>query len=257
MTIFEALLLGLLEGATEFLPISSTGHLILASKLLAIPHSDAHTSFIIAIQCGAILAVVALFGKQLFDIELIKKLFVAFLPTAAVGFTLYPLIKGFLLSSELTVIFALFVGGIVLILFDRWHQEPGEAPENAVRTISYRQAFFVGLFQSIAVIPGVSRSAASIIGGLLLGLRRGTAVEFSFLLALPTLGAATFYDLLKSHESFAGADMKMLFLGFATAFLSALIALRFFRHFIKRYSFTPFGIYRVVLALVFFTLFLA
>jgi undecaprenyl-diphosphatase len=256
MTYIDALILGILEGATEFLPVSSTGHLILASKILSIPHSDAQTSFIIAIQCGAILSVALLYRKQIFNLELLKKLFVAFIPTAVVGFTLYPLIKGFLLSSEHTVVIALFVGGVALILFDRWHKEPPEPEEGVVRDISYKQAFFVGLFQALAVVPGVSRSAASIIGGLMFGMRRTTAVEFSFLLALPTLGAATAYDLLKSHESFAAADVRVLLLGFIAAFLSAFVALRFFRSFIKRYSFTSFGVYRIILALIFFTFFL-
>ena len=259
MTIFDALILGLIEGATEFLPVSSTGHLILASSALAIPDSDFLTSFIIAIQFGAIAAVLLTYWRAFLSIELLKRLFVAFIPTAIIGFTLYPLIKGFLLGNELIVVLALFVGGVLLILFELWHTEPRTAHETAEElspahsptTISYRQALAVGLFQSIAIIPGVSRSAATVIGGLLVGLRRVTVVEFSFLLAVPTMGAATSYDLLKSYESFAGADISLLLIGAVTAFITALVALRLFLGFIKRYTFIPFGVYRIILASVF------
>lgn len=252
MNLFEAIILGLIEGATEFLPISSTGHLILASTALSIPDSAFLTSFIIAIQFGAIFAVLIMYWRAFLDAAILKKLFVAFLPTAVIGFTLYPLIKGVLLGNELVVTAALFLGGIVLIFFELLHKDTSEA-EGQVRDISYKQALAVGVFQSIAIIPGVSRSAATIMGGLLLGLRRVTIVEFSFLLAVPTMGAATLYDLSKSYQSFAGSDVSMLLVGFITAFLAALLALRIFLQFIKRYSFIPFGVYRIVLSVLFAT----
>jgi undecaprenyl-diphosphatase len=174
----------------------------------------------------------------------------AFIPTAVVGFVLYKVIKGYLLNNELVVVFALLIGGIVLIAFERFH---GERPDgtDSLRAIRYRDAFLVGLFQSIAVIPGVSRSAATIAGGLLLGIRRVAIVEFSFLLAVPTMLAATGYDILKSYETFDTSNLGIMLVGAGTAFIVALIALRFLLKFVKSYTFVPFGIYRIVLALLF------
>jgi len=243
-------LLGVLEGATEFLPVSSTGHLILASHVLAIPETPFLASFLIAIQLGAIGAVVALYWRSLLDIELLKRLFAAFLPTAVVGFVLYQFIKNYLLNNELVVVIALLVGGILLVLFERWYTEPVDGGDD-IRSLRYRDAFAIGLFQSIAVIPGVSRSAATIAGGLLLGIRRVAIVEFSFLLAVPTMLAATGYDILRSYETFEAGSVGLLFVGAATAFVVALVALRTFTRFIKRYTFTPFGFYRIALALLF------
>jgi undecaprenyl-diphosphatase len=251
MSFLEALILGLIEGATEFLPVSSTGHLILASTAMAIPESAFLTSFIITVQFGAIAAVIFTYWRYFLDINLLKKLFIAFLPTAIVGFTLYPIIKEYLLGNELVVVFALFLGGVLLIIFELLHKEVPLEVEEPIGSISYRQAFAVGLFQTIAIIPGVSRSAATIMGGLLMGIRRRNIVEFSFLLAVPTMGAATSYDLLKSYESFAIADIQVLLVGLITAFFTALLALKLFLGFVKRYGFIPFGIYRIVLAIVF------
>jgi len=246
----EAIILGVLEGLTEFLPVSSTGHLILASHLLRIPETEALKSFEISIQLGAICAVLALYGKRFFDLEILKRLLVAFLPTAAVGFALYPFIKGFLLGSEAVVVIALGVGGIALILFDTFHKE-GESAVDELRKMSYRQAFGIGFFQSIAVVPGVSRSAASIVGGLLLGLRRTAIVQFSFLLAVPTMAAATGLDLIRSYGSFSRAEVGVIGIGFLAAFLTALPVMRFFLMFVRTGTFLPFGVYRVILAAAF------
>lgn len=250
MSVFEAILLGILEGATEFLPVSSTGHVILASYLLAIPETPFLTSFLIAIQVGAIGAVVAMYWRSFLDFEILKRLAAAFLPTAIIGFLLYGLIKDVLLNNELVVVIALLVGGVLLILFDRFHTEQEDGCTN-VRDIRYREALAIGLFQSLAVVPGVSRSAATIAGGLLLGIRRVVIVEFSFLLAVPTMLAATGYDLLKTYRTFEAGNVDLLLLGTVTAFIVALFVLRIFLRFIKRYTFTPFGVYRIVLALVF------
>lgn len=250
MSLFEAILLGILEGATEFLPVSSTGHLILASHLLAIPDSPFLTSFLIAIQVGAIGAVIVMYWRSFLDIELLKRLAAAFLPTAIVGFLLYQFIKDVLLNNEMVVVIALLIGGILLILFERFHT-PRDDGTSGMKDIRYRDALAIGLFQSIAVIPGVSRSAATIAGGLLLGIRRVTIVEFSFMLAVPTMLAATGYDLLKTYETFDAGNIGLLLVGAATAFVVAFFALRTFIKFIKRYTFTPFGVYRIVLALVF------
>lgn len=250
MHAYEAVLLGILEGATEFLPISSTGHLILASHLLAIPETPFLTSFLIAIQLGAIGAVVVTYWRSFLDIEILKRLFAAFLPTAVIGFVLYKVIKGFLLGNEFIVVLALLIGGIILIVFERFHTEkPGD--DGSIADIRYRDAVAIGLFQALAVVPGVSRSAATIVGGLLLGIRRVAIVEFSFLLAVPTMLAATGYDLLKTYDTFDASNISMLTIGALTAFVVALIAVRFLISFVKRYSFTPFGVYRILLALVF------
>ncbi|MEA2701342.1 MAG: undecaprenyl-diphosphatase [Candidatus Parcubacteria bacterium] len=251
MGFLDAVLLGLLEGATEFLPVSSTGHLILAQHLLGVVESPFTTSFLIAIQLGAIAAVIVSFWRSFLDLEVLKRLLTAFIPTAIIGFVLYKLIKGFLLGSELTVVIALLVGGILLIVFEYFHTERADGTDS-LRAISYRQAFTIGLFQSIAVIPGVSRSGATIVGGLLLGMRRAAIVEFSFLLAVPTMLAATGYDLLKTYSTFETGDIGIMAVGIATAFVVAMLSLRFLLNFVKTRTFIPFGIYRILLALVFF-----
>lgn len=251
MTWLDSIILGVLEGVTEFLPVSSTGHLVLASQLLGIEPSTFLSSFQIAIQLGAIAAVVFLYWKSFLDFRFLTKLFVAFIPTGLVGFLVYPYVKGFLLGNSMVVVASLFVGGIVLILFELFYKEKPESVESA-KQITYGQALLVGCFQSIAIIPGVSRSAATIIGGLLSGLRRVAIVEFSFLLAVPTMVAATGYDLLKSHDTFAFDQFGLLALGFVTAFLVALLSMRFLLALVRRHTFIPFGIYRIVLAIAFF-----
>lgn len=252
----EAVLLGTIEGAAEFLPISSTGHLILASHILEIPDSASLTSFIIAIQCGAIAAVLVTYWRSFLDLRLLSKLVVAFLPTAIIGLTIYRLVKDVLLGNELVVVVALFIGGLLLILFERWHHESPDAT-GSIEGITYSQALKLGLFQSIAMIPGVSRSGATILGGLLLGLNRTTIVQFSFLLAVPTMLAATGYDLLRSYQDFSADSWSLIAIGTVSAFISALIALRFLLSYIKRHDFTAFGVYRIVLATLFFFIVLA
>lgn len=251
MTWTDSLILGVIEGITEFLPISSTGHLILASELLGLEPSTFLSSFQIAIQLGAIAAVVFLYWKSFLDVRFLTKLFVAFLPTGLVGFLVYPYVKEYLLGNSMIVVASLFIGGVVLIVFELLHKEKPESLEGA-KEITYKQALLVGCFQSIAIIPGVSRSAATIIGGLLAGMRRVAIVEFSFLLAVPTMIAATGYDLLKSADTFAFDDIGLLALGFLTAFVVALLSMRFLLTLVRRYTFIPFGIYRMVLAVLFF-----
>ncbi|PKN34682.1 MAG: undecaprenyl-diphosphatase [Deltaproteobacteria bacterium HGW-Deltaproteobacteria-19] len=240
-----ALILGIVEGVSEFLPISSTGHMILASQLMGLGHTEFLKSFEIAIQVGAILSVVALYWRRLLiDFETMKKLVVAFLPTAILGFTLYRLVKQFLLGSPNVVLWSLFLGGIFIIVFEYLHREREDAVDD-LSGITYRQAFLIGLFQSIAMVPGVSRSAATIIGGLALGLRRKTIVEFSFLLAVPTMLAATAYDLLKSGSAFSMDQMGFLAVGFVSSFIVALLSIKFLLSFIQTHTFIPFGIYRI------------
>lgn len=251
MTLWDTIILGALEGFTEFLPISSTGHLILASELLGLPATEFLKSFQIAIQLGAIAAVLLLYFRSFLNLELLKKLFIAFLPTGLVGFLVYPYVKGFLLGNALVVVISLFVGGIALIVFERFHKERWTDAID-LKDISYKQAVLVGLFQSIAIIPGVSRSAATIVGGLLVGLPRVSIVQFSFLLAVPTMVAATGYDLLKSAHTFTASDAELMTIGFIVSLIVALASMKLLLSIVKRFSFVPFGIYRIVVAVLFF-----
>lgn len=247
MNILDALILGVVEGVSEFLPISSTGHLILASNLLGLPQTGVLKTFEIAIQLGAILAVVVLYWKRLLNIELLKKLAVAFAPTAVIGFTVYPFFKASLNGNMQVVVWALLIGGIALIAFDYWKKEE----QGTVDDLTYWQCALVGVCQSVAIIPGVSRSAATIVGGELLGLSRAAVVEFSFLLAVPTMLAATTYDLLKQAGTFSSSDFGLLGAGFIAAFVVALVSIRWLLSFVQTHGFALFGVYRIILALVF------
>jgi len=251
MNLLHAFILGIVEGVTEFLPVSSTGHLILTAHILNIKHTEFLKSFEIAIQLGAILAVAILYWKTLIKgVGIWKRIIVAFLPTACIGLILYKIIKKFLLGNSAAVLWSLFIGGIIIIVFELFYRERADASDS-MGSISYGQAFCIGLFQSIAVIPGVSRAAATIIGGLSLGLKRKVIVEFSFLLAVPTMLAATALDLLKSANSFNSHEFFLLCVGFFVSFVVALAAIKFLLRFIKRHNFIIFGVYRVFLAILF------
>lgn len=251
MDLIQACILGIIEGITEFLPISSTGHLMLASRSMGIAQTEFVKSFEIAIQSGAILAVVILYWKTLSKgIDIWKKILTAFLPTAVIGVLLYKVIKTFFLSSSSVVLWSLFLGGVALILFEIFHGERQGSSEE-LASITYPQALIIGFFQSIAIIPGVSRAAATIVGGLALGLKRKTIVEFSFLLAIPTMCAATALDLTKSAKSFRAEQFLVLGVGFIVSFLVALLAIKFLLVFIKKHTFIPFGIYRILIAAAF------
>lgn len=255
MTYLIAIILGLIEGFTEFLPISSTGHLLLAERLLNLPSTDFLKTFDITIQSGAILAVVFLYWRMFFDKELIKKLFIAFIPTGILGFVFYKLIKQVLMEKEIIVIVSFFLGGLLLIIFELWHKEKKGAIEKTAN-ISYGQSCLIGIFQSIAMVPGISRSAATIIGGLLLGIKRKTIVEFSFLLAVPTMFAATSFDFLKNAPTFQTGDFGLLAVGFIISFLSALASIKFLLSYIQKHNFIIFGVYRIIAAFLFWFLML-
>jgi undecaprenyl-diphosphatase len=241
MTFLDSILLGIVEGLTEFLPISSTAHLILASEFLGVPASSFLSSFIIAIQLGAIGAVVMLFWRTIvFDIDTMKRVAVAFIPTAAIGFVLYKLLKEVLVENLWIIAGALFLGGIVLIVFEKFHRE-------GTAEISYGTAFCIGCAQALAIVPGVSRAGATILGGLALGVPRTKIVEFSFLLAVPTMLAATGYDLMKSGGAFAKGDWELLAIGFVTSFIAAYIGVKWLIRFVQTHTFTGFGWYRIAL----------
>ncbi|TAM43357.1 undecaprenyl-diphosphate phosphatase [bacterium] len=251
MHLLDVLVFGIVEGITEFLPISSTGHLMLTAKLLQINQTEFVKSFEIAIQLGAILAVVVLYWDRLIKgWEIWKRLLIAFAPAALIGALLYKTIKRYLLGNNEVVLWSLFIGGLFLIIFELFHHEKEDAVEE-LSGVSYSQALIIGLFQSVAMIPGVSRAAATIIGGLFVGLKRKTIVEFSFLLAVPTMLAATALDLFKSAQVFKSEQFVSLGAGFVISFLTAIIAIKFLLAFIKRHSFISFGAYRVIIALVF------
>ena len=254
-----AVILGLVEGATEFIPVSSTGHLIIAGHLLNFTGPIADT-FEIFIQLGAILAVVVLYRQRFFDLlkfqtnegfnglRGIGLLALAVLPALIVGFFARDFIRD-VLFSPLTVAIALFVGGVAIIMVERFVPAGKVA---SVDAITWQQALLVGVFQCLSLWPGVSRAAATILGGMIVGLKRETSAEFSFLLAVPTMIAAVGYDLFKSRDLIHGSEMVMFGIGFIVAFGAAILAVRTFIRFVSNGSLSPFGWYRMVIALIVF-----
>ena len=251
MNLWYAIILGIVEGVTEFLPISSTGHLMLTSQILGLDSTEFVKSFEIAIQLGAILSVVVLYWKSLIlNFKILKRVMAAFIPTSIVGLVLYKIVKKILLSSTNTVLWSLFLGGIFMVIFELIHKEKSDVVDG-VEKISYRQAILIGMIQSLAMIPGVSRAAATIYGGLFLGIKRKTIVEFSFLLAIPTMAAATALDLLKSAHSFSSDQFSFLAVGFAASFVVAFFSVKFLLYFVKSHNLMAFGIYRIAVSLGF------
>ena len=258
MTYWHALLLAIVEGLTEFLPVSSTGHMIIASALLGIQMTPFTKLYLVVIQLGAILSVLAVYWKRFFQsFDFYLKLLVAFLPIVVVGLLLKKHIDA-LLESVTTVAVMLLLGGIVLLFIDRWFpQEDPNAGGHPVTNPGWREAFTIGLFQCLAVVPGVSRSAATIIGGLTQKLTRRAAAEFAFFLAMPTMAAAAVKDLYDYYKEakaqgldlghlFSADQMKQLVLGNVVAFVVALLAIRLFVGFVSKYGFRAFGIYRII-----------
>lgn len=250
MTLLQSIILGIVEGITEFLPISSTGHLIIASRLLGLEQTEFQKSFEIAIQLGAIASVVVLYWRRFLDLPVVGKVLAAFVPTGLIGFALYRVVKTYLFGSDVVVLWALGLGGVVLIVFELLHRESDDAVAD-VGAISYPKALLIGVFQSLSIVPGVSRAGATIVGGLILGLSRRTIVEFSFLLAVPTMLVATAYDLYKNGSTFAPEQFGLLAAGFISSFVVALLSIKFLLDFIRTGTFIPFGIYRIIAAIVF------
>jgi undecaprenyl-diphosphatase len=250
MNIIQTIVLSIIEGITEFLPISSTGHMILASSIMNISEDAFVKTFEIAIQIGAILAIVWLYAKRFLQgLTIYIKLAIAFIPTGILGIFAYHYIKAYLFNP-IVVSCSLIIGGIVLILIDKkmvTQQSKTESLEN----ISYKNAFFIGLFQSISMIPGVSRAAATIIGGIFNGLDKKQALEFSFLLAVPTMFVATGYDLYKTPVVFTGHEVFLVCLGLVIAFITAWIAVKVFISLVQNYGFKYFGYYRIILGIIF------
>lgn len=244
MSVFEAIIIAIVEGITEFLPVSSTGHMIITQELLGMEINDFVKAYTVNIQFGAILSVIVLYWKHFFQtVDFYFKLFIAFLPSALIGFLLIDFIDS-LLENVVVVAVMLVLGGVVLIFVDKWFKNPAKD-----QTISYPSALKIGFFQCIAMIPGVSRSAATIIGGMTQKLDRKTAAEFSFFLAVPTMFAAAGYKLLQNYETITSENIDILLIGNAVAFVVALIAIKSFITFLTKYGFKVFGYYRIVVGL--------
>ncbi len=251
MTTLDAILTAILEGLTEFLPISSTGHMILLSYLLGNGEDEFTKTFEIFIQLGAILAIVFLYARKfLLKPQIYFKLFVAFLPSAILGFLFYTFIKTYLFNHWVVAI-SLILGGVVLIIIDKWLHTQEEEDSGDLSEISYRTALFIGLFQVISMIPGVSRAAATIIGGMVNGMSKKRAAEFSFLLAIPTMAAASGYDLLKFEVTITSEQWGLLMLGFVVSFITAIGAVIWFVKLLERHGFEGFGWYRIGIGLLF------
>ena len=250
MSIIQAIWLAIIEGLTEFLPVSSTGHMILGSTVMGIANEEFTKIFTVAIQFGAILSVVALYWKRFFkSVDFYIKLLIAFIPAAIFGKLLNDYIDA-LLENPTVVACTLLLGGVVFLFVDKWFRKSETAGSSQV---SSRSALTIGLFQCIAMIPGVSRSAATIIGGLTQKLNRQAAAEFSFFLAVPTMFAATAYKIFKFyHEGghFAQSQINLLLIGNIVAFLVAMLAIRTFISVLTRYGFRVFGYYRIALGLL-------
>lgn len=278
MSIIEAVIIAIVEGLTEFLPISSTGHMIITSSLLGIEDNDFTKVFEVAIQLGAILAVVVLYWKKFFDFsrwQFYAKLIVGVIPALIFGFFFGDAIDA-LLESPLTVALSLLLGGIVLLFVDKWFKQPTKTPSDVLglkvtkaewveadEKLTYKKSFLIGMWQVLAMVPGVSRSAASIIGGMQQKLTRNFAAEFSFFLAVPTMFAASAYSLFLKKWSGSGVAKKgyelimenqqnlyAFILGNVIAFIVAILAIRFFINYLKQYGFRVFGIYRIIVGTI-------
>jgi undecaprenyl-diphosphatase len=243
--IFDSILLGIIEGFTEFLPISSTGHLIVASQALGIDQTQVTTAYEVIIQFAAILAVLLTYSDKfsIKKIELWKKLILAFIPIGAVGFVFSHQIKAMFDIKIVAIMF--IIGGIVFLIVEKFYTEKEHFIDD-VEKVSYKQALWIGIAQIAALIPGTSRAGSTIIGAMLVGLNRKASAEFSFLLAFPVMCATTGYDLLKHYKDFSDANFIVLGVGFVTAFIVAYLTIKLFLKFLENFTFVAFGIYRII-----------
>ena len=253
MDIFQAAILGIIEGFTEFLPISSTGHMIVASRFLGLPQSDNIKAFEVIIQLAAILAVVVIYREKfsLRKIELWKKLIIAYLPLAIVGFIFRHQIKELFSVQIVAIMF--IVGGVVFLIVEKFYKEKKHTALN-VEDVTYKQSLWIGIAQVFALIPGTSRAGSTIIGGLLVGLNRKISAEFSFLLAFPVMLTVSGYDMLKHYKEFSSTNILTLGVGFFVSFIVAFITIKLFLSFLERFTFVSFGVYRIVFGVLLLTL---
>jgi undecaprenyl-diphosphatase len=255
MTIFDSIILGIIEGFTEFLPISSTGHLIIASKFLGIDESSVNKAFEVIIQFSAILAVFFNY-KDKFHISKLSlwiKVFLAFIPIGAIGFLFSHQIKELFSINIVAIMF--IIGGIIFILVEKFALQADRKTIDNVEDVSLKQAMIIGFAQIFALIPGTSRAGSTIIGALLVGLSRKASAEFSFLLAFPVMSAVTAYDLLKHYHEFTGANLINLGIGFMVSFFVAFLTIKLFLKFLDKFTFVPFGIYRILFGITLLTIF--
>ena len=245
MDIFHAIILGAIEGLTEFLPISSTGHLIVASEWMGLDQTKENAAFEVIIQLAAILAVIANYSQKFtfryFDLWV--KIAIAFIPIGAIGFLFSDQIKSLF---DVTIVAIMFIVGGIIFLIVEYLYKDRVAEIQYVEDISYKQAVWVGIAQVFALVPGTSRAGSTIIGAMLVGLSRKASAEFSFLLAMPVMVAASGYDFLKNYSEFSDANLIALGIGFLTAFVVAFLAMKLFIRFLEHFTFVAFGIYRII-----------
>jgi undecaprenyl-diphosphatase len=255
MTIYDSIILGVIEGFTEFLPISSTGHLIVASEFLGIDQTNVTKAYEVIIQFAAILAVVFNYKEKftLQHVSLWTKVFLAFLPIGIVGFIFSHQIKELFSINVVATMF--IVGGIIFLLVEKFYIPNEEKLIDDVEDVSMKQSLWIGIAQVFALIPGTSRAGSTIIGALLVGLSRKASAEFSFLLAFPVMGAVTAFDLLKHYHEFSGANIEALAVGFVVAFGVAYLTIKLFLKFLEKFTFVAFGIYRILFGVMLLTLF--
>jgi len=249
MSIFESIILGTVEGITEFLPISSTAHMIIVSTLLGLKQTMQNVAFEVIIQLGATLAIVFIYLEKINfkEVKLWKKVLLAFLPLAIIGFLLRHRIKE--LFTVETAAWMFIIGGIVFFIVEKLYSEE-KVKIKDVEKVSLKQALIIGFFQVFALIPGTSRSGATIVGGMLSGLSRKTAADFSFLLAIPTMFAASGYEFIKNISSFQEQNFTVLITGFVVSFLASYIAVKLFLKYVQKYTLNAFGIYRVIVGII-------
>lgn len=258
MNIFHSIILGIIEGLTEFLPISSTAHLIITSKLLSIVQTDFVKFFEVFIQSGAILAVLVLYFQYVMkNKEVIRNIISSFIPTTVIGFTLYNVIKGVFFESFTLISFVLIGVGILFIGVEVLIKKKKIKQKKSIKNINDRTAFLIGLFQSIAVIPGVSRSGIVMISMMIFGYRREEAAKYSFLLAVPTISAASLYDLFKMRGMLLSSlnMIPVLIMGFVTSFVVGYIVMKWFIRFLQKNTLVSFGIYRIILGILLFLMY--
>jgi undecaprenyl-diphosphatase len=255
MTIFDSIILGIVEGFTEFLPVSSTGHMIVASQFLGIGQTDVTKAYEVIIQFAAILAVVFNYKDKfsMQHIDLWKKLFVAFLPIGAIGFLFSHQIKDLFSLHVVAIMF--IIGGVIFLIVEKFFIKDDAHMIQNVEDITMKQSLIVGLAQVFALIPGTSRAGSTIIGALLVGLSRKASAEFSFLLALPVMSAVTAFDLFKHYKEFSDANLMVLAVGFVVAFIVAYATVKLFLKFLDNFTFVSFGIYRILFGITLLTFF--
>ena len=249
MTLYEAAILGIVEGITEFLPVSSTAHIALTSQMMGITQDEFMSSFNIIIQIAPIFSIILIYLNTLFQsLDIWKKLIASFIPTGAIGFLFHHQIEA--MFSANSIVLWMIATGVFFLIVEFLYFKRGHTTEE-LENVSYKQAISIGFIQALSLIPGVSRSGSTILGGMLLGMKRETAMSFSFLLAIPTMTAASGYTLFKEYSSLSFDDESLIFTGFIVSFIVGWAAVKSFLALVSKYNFTPFGIYLIASGILF------